>query len=418
MSKLATPAVIGASAVLGAGIAIGVGELGIVGGDGTTTTVVQQAPLATPSADRAAEGDGGAMTAREIYERDAPGVVQVLAEVQQRSDSPFGVPQQRQGQSSGSGFVIDEKGTILTNEHVIDGASSVRVAFGTSKVVDARIVGKDASTDVAVLRVDPEQVDLRPLPLGSASRLQVGDPVVAIGNPFGLDRTLTTGVVSAKQRQLQAPNGWTIDNVIQTDASINPGNSGGPLIDGAGRVVGINSQIATGGSGSAGSVGIGFAVPIDTVRRILPDLEKTGRANIAYLGITSIDVPEPDTLPSELSVPAKDGAWVQEVAAGSPAAKAGIRGGKVTLTSADGPIRFGGDVIVKIDDTAITSVRDVGATVAKHKPGEKVTVELLRGKDRKTVTVTLGRRPDDAQSQRPGDSTQQGGGGSGTLGTP
>lgn len=420
MSKLATPAVIGVSAVLGAGIAIGVGELGIVGGDGTTTTVVQQAPLATPSADRSREGTDGAMTAREIYERDAPGVVQVLAEVQQPSDSPFAMPQQqRQGQSSGSGFVIDEKGTILTNEHVIDNASSVRVAFGTSKVVDATIVGKDASTDVAVLRVDPKDVDLRPLPLGSASKLQVGDPVVAIGNPFGLDRTLTTGVVSAKQRQLQAPNGWTIDNVIQTDASINPGNSGGPLIDGAGRVVGINSQIATGGSGSTGSVGIGFAVPIDTVRRILPDLERTGRANIAYLGVTSIDVPERDSLPSELSVPATEGAWVQEVAPGSPAAKAGIRGGKVTLTSSDGPIRFGGDVIVKIDDVAIKSVGDVGAAVAKRKPGDKVTVELLRGKERKTVTVTLGRRPDDAQSrQQPSADALQGGGGSGSLGAP
>lgn len=417
MSKLATPAVIGVSAVLGAGIAVGVGELGVGGGGGTTTTVVQQAPLATPSATDAAEGEGGAMTAREIYERDAPGVVQVLAAVQQPSDSPFGMPQQqRQGQSSGSGFVIDEKGTILTNEHVIDGATAVRVAFANDEAVDAKVIGKDESTDVAVLRVDPKKVDLRPLPLGSAERLQVGDPVVAIGNPFGLDRTLTTGVVSAKQRQLQAPNGWTIDNVIQTDASINPGNSGGPLIDGAGRVVGINSQIATGGAGSAGSVGIGFAVPIDTVRRILPDLERTGRANIPYLGVTSIDVPDPDSLPSELSVPATEGAWVQEVAAGSPAAKAGIRGGKVTLTSSDGPIRFGGDVIVTVDDVEIKAVGDVGAAIAKHKPGDEVTVELLRGKDRKKVTVKLERRPDDAQSGRQaGDSSP---GGSGGLGTP
>jgi S1-C subfamily serine protease len=413
MSKLATPAVIGVSAVLGAGIAVGVGELGVGGGDGTTTTVVQQAPLATPS--NTAEAEGGAMTARQIYERDAPGVVQVLADVQQPSDSPFGMPQQqRQGQSSGSGFVIDEKGTILTNEHVIDGATAVRVAFGSDEAVDAKVVGKDASTDVAVLRVDPKKVDLRPLPLGSAEQLQVGDPVVAIGNPFGLDRTLTTGVVSAKQRQLQAPNGWTINDVIQTDASINPGNSGGPLIDGAGRVVGINSQIATGGSG-AGSVGIGFAVPIDTVRRILPDLERTGRANIPYLGVTSIDVPDPESLPSELSVPAGAGAWVQEVAAGSPAAKAGIRGGKVTLTSADGPIRFGGDVIVKIDDVEIKAVGDVGAAIAKHKPGDEVTVELRRGKDRKKVTVKLDRRPDDAQSQQPAADGQ---GGSGTFGTP
>jgi S1-C subfamily serine protease len=405
MSKFATPAVIGVSAVLGAGLAIGVSELAIDGGKGTTTTVVQQAPLATPSSgstDR--DDDVQALTARAIYERDAPGVVQVLAEVRSSADSPFGLPQQQgQGRASGSGFVIDDKGTILTNEHVIDGATGVRVAFGDEKTVDARIVGQDASTDVAVLRVDPKQVDLRPLPLGSATGLRVGDPVVAIGNPYGLDRTLTTGVVSAKQRQLQAPNGWAIDNVIQTDASINPGNSGGPLIDGGGRVVGINSQIATGGAGSTGSVGIGFAVPIDTVKRILPDLERTGRANTPYIGIVSIDVPPKESLPSELSVPASEGAWVQSVAGGSPAAKAGIRGGRVTLTSSDGPIRFGGDVITKVDDTKITGAADIPKAVGSKRPGDRIEVELLRDEQRKTITVTLGRRPDDARTpQQPG----------------
>ncbi len=420
MSKLATPAVIGVSAVLGAGLAVGVGALGVGGQDGTTTTVVQQAPLATPSTTQAdSESEGPALTARAIYERDAPGVVQVLANVQQQSDSPFGLPQQQQqGQASGSGFVIDDKGTILTNEHVIDGATSVRVAFGDAKTVDAKVVGKDASTDVAVLRVDPKGVKLQPLPLGSADQLQVGDPVVAIGNPFGLDRTLTTGVVSAKQRQLQAPNGWAIDNVIQTDASINPGNSGGPLIDGGGRVVGINSQIATGGSGSTGSVGIGFAVPIDTVKKILPDLQRTGHANTPYIGVTSIDVPEAESLPSELGVPTSKGAWVQSVAPDSPAAKAGIRGGKVTLTSSDGPIRFGGDVITTVDGKQVSAPGDVSNAIADKKPGDEVKVELVRGKETKSVTVTLGRRPDNAQAAQQADPGAGQDGGSGSLGTP
>ncbi|MFA4928670.1 MAG: trypsin-like peptidase domain-containing protein [Patulibacter sp.] len=416
MSKLATPVVIGVSAVLGAGLAIGVGALGVVEQDGTTTTVVQQAPLANPTTapgDRS-DGEGQLLTARAIYERDAPGVVQVLAEVRQPAQTPFGAPPQQgqgQGQASGSGFVIDDKGTILTNHHVINGATSVQVAFGKEKTIDAKIIGQDPSTDIAVLRVDPKQVKLRALPLGSAAALKVGDPVVAIGNPFGLDRTLTTGVVSAKQRQLQAPNGWAIDNVIQTDASINPGNSGGPLIDGGGRVVGINSQIATGGGG-AGSVGIGFAVPIDTVKKILPDLEKNGRASTPYLGVVSIDVPEKDSLPSELSVPTAKGAWVQTVTPGSPAAKAGIRGGKVTLDSSDGPIRFGGDVITKVDDTETRTAADVAKAIVGKKAGDEVKVELLRGKERKTITVKLERRPDSAQGQ------QQPGGGAPAPGTP
>jgi S1-C subfamily serine protease len=397
MSKLATPAVVGVSAVLGAGLALGAGAIGVGddAGNGTTTTVLRQAPLATSQS--SAESD--APTARSIYERDAPGVVLVQAEVAQTaSTSPFADPQQQQGESTGSGFVIDADGTILTNEHVIDGATKVTVSFSNDRTVQARIVGKDESTDVAVLKVDPKGLGLKPLALGSAEALQVGDPVLAIGNPYGLDRTLTTGVVSAKQRQLKAPNGWTIDNVIQTDASINPGNSGGPLLDGAGRVVGINSQIATSGDGSSGSVGIGFAVPIDTVKRILPDLRRTGRANIAYLGISSIDVPERDAVPSELNIPTTKGAWVQVVTPGSPAAKAGVQGGRVTLTSADGPIRIGGDVITKIDDRAVAGAKDLVAAVAAHQPGDRLRLKLLRGKAEKTVTVTLARRPDDQQA--------------------
>lgn len=397
MSKLATPAVVGVSAVLGAGLALGVGALGVGGGGGTTTTVLRQAPLATAATE---QGAANAPTAREIYERDAPGVVLVQAEVNQSgsSTSPFGMPQQQQGESTGSGFVIDEDGTILTNEHVVDGATKVRVSFSNNKTADAKVVGQDKNTDVAVLKVDPKDLNLRPLELGSAKDLQVGDPVLAIGNPYGLDRTLTTGVVSAKQRKLTAPNGWTIDNVIQTDASINPGNSGGPLLDGAGRVVGINSQIATSGNGSTGSVGIGFAVPIDTVKQILPELKKSGRASFAYLGVSSIDVPEQGQLPAELKAPNEKGAWVQTVTPGSPAEKAGIVGGRVTLNSADGPIRIGGDLITKVDGQKVESAADVSTRISEHKAGDKVKVDVLRGKDRKTLEVTLANRPDSAQA--------------------
>ncbi|WP_320672725.1 S1C family serine protease [Patulibacter defluvii] len=403
MSKLPTPAIVGVSAVLGAGLALGAGAIGVGSdGDGTTTTVLQQAPVA--SAANAA--NDGAPTAREIYERDAPGVVLVQAETRQQSSGGgglFGQPDQGQGESTGSGFVIDGEGTILTNEHVIDGATKVQVSFSNQRTVDAKVIGQDKSTDVAVLKVDPKGLDLKPVQLGSAKDVQVGDPVLAIGNPYGLDRTLTTGVVSAKQRRITAPNGFNISNVIQTDASINPGNSGGPLLDGAGRVIGINSQIATGGSGS-GSVGIGFAVPIDTVKQILPDLKKNGRANLSYLGVTTMSIP--DGLPEQLAPSVKQGAWVQAVSPGSPAAKAGIKAGEATVQLQGTSIKIGGDVIVAIDGKKITSADDVVSTVEGKKPGDKVKVQVKRGDKDVDVTVTLGRRPDNADANAGGNAPQ------------
>jgi S1-C subfamily serine protease len=409
MSRLATPAVVGVSAVLGAGIALGAGALGVGDDGGTTTTVLQQAPMAARAE---GSGDTDALTAREIYERDAPGVVLVRAAVRQQDTdpSPFGLPHQGQdGESTGSGFVVESDGTILTNEHVVEGATKVRVTFGDERTVDARVVGSDASNDVAVLKVDPKGLDLKPLRLGSAEAVQVGDPVLAIGNPYGLDRTLTTGVISAKQRQIQSPNDFPIENVLQTDASINPGNSGGPLLDGQGRVIGINSQIATGGSGSTGSVGIGFAMPIDQIKRILPDLKRTGRANIAYLGVSTVEVPSADELPAELSVPKGEGAWVQTVQPGSPAAKAGIRGGKVTVNTTAGPIQIGGDLITGIDGRDVEDPQDVTAVVARHVPGQTVSVELRRGSEEITTKVRLGRRADAPSSTSQASPGQDGG---------
>ncbi len=378
------------SALLGGVVAVALaGALGVGGTD--TKTVVQQAPLSNL---RTASDEEG-LTARDIYKRDAPGVVFISANVVQQSDSPFGFPQQQQGQATGSGFVIDRQGVILTNAHVVDGATKVTVRFQDKKVADAKILGKDRSTDLAVLKVDPEGIDLKPLQLGSAKDVQVGDPVVAIGNPFGLDRTLTTGVVSAKQREISGLNGFTISDVIQTDAAINPGNSGGPLIDAAGRVIGINSQIETGGSGSSGNVGIGFAVPIDTARKLLPEL-KQGSVNTGYLGVTTRTV---DTQLKGLNLPVDRGALVLAVQPGSPAAQAGIKGGSIQAQLEGENVTLGGDIIVRADGKTVTSSEQLSTYVSSKRQGDEVKFQLVRDGKSKTVTVKLGQRPEQAPSQ-------------------
>jgi S1-C subfamily serine protease len=374
------------SGVLGGGlVAVAVGVLDIGQGN-KTTTVVQQAPLATADASQSSR----ALTAREIYKRDAPGVAFITAQVVQRTESPFDLaPQEQQGTSTGSGFVLDKDGTIATNAHVVEGATKVTVQFGDKASVPARILGVDKSTDLALLKVDPKQVDLHPLQLGSSHGLQVGDPTIAIGNPFGLDRTLTTGVVSALQRQIKAPNGFTIDNVIQTDAAINPGNSGGPLLDATGRVIGINSQIETGG-GSNGNVGIGFAIPIDTVKSKLGDLKTKGSVQYAYLGLLSTSV---DSSMAGLNLPVSKGALVQTVSAGSPAGKAGIKGGDISAQIGGSDIALGGDIIVKVDGRTVGSADELSSIIGHHKAGDQVKIELMRDGKPKTVNVTLAKRP-------------------------
>jgi S1-C subfamily serine protease len=262
-------AVAGGLVVAGSFLALG------VAGRRTTRTVVQQSPVAVQSA--SAAGAGSALTPHAIYVHDAPGVVFVKALVVQQVEDPFDLlPQRVQGTATGSGFLVSSSGLILTNYHVIQGAdrsTGVTVQFEDQVTRRAVVVSEDQDDDLALLRVDMAGV-LRtdPLPLGDSSTVRVGDPTLAIGNPFGLDRTLTSGIVSALQRQIQAPNGFSVDNVIQTDAPINPGNSGGPLLDAAGRVIGINSQIETAGNGAGGSVGIAFAVPIDTAEQFLPTM--------------------------------------------------------------------------------------------------------------------------------------------------
>ncbi len=267
---------------------------------------------------------------------------------------------------------------------------TVRVGGEDGQTFDAKVVGSDPSTDVAVLAVDSGSDQLQPLELGSSSGVKVGDPVVAIGNPFGLDRTATAGIVSAVQRQISAPNGFTIENAIQTDAPINPGNSGGPLLDSEGKVIGINSQIESGGQ-SEGNVGIGFAVPIDTAQEIAQQLIADGSVQHAFMGISGADL-TPD-IANVLNLDANSGALVQAVVPGSPADKAGITAGDATMTVGGQRIRAGGDVITAVDGNPVAGMDDVIAAVDAKQPGDSLQLTLLRGGNERTVSVDLTDRP-------------------------
>ena len=384
------------SALLGSAAAVGIVSAFDLGG-GQTTTVVEQAPLQST---KQANSDTSGLTARDIYKRDAPGVAFVKATVVQRTPSmfDFGMPQEQQGEATGSGFVINKNGTILTNAHVVNGATKVTVSFQNNKTATAKVLGKDESTDLAVLKVDPSGLELHPLPLGDSSTVQVGDPTIAIGNPFGLERTLTTGVISATKRTIQAPNNFQIDNVLQTDAAINPGNSGGPLIDSTGRVIGINSQIETGGSGSSGgNIGIGFAIPINTAKRIVPVLEKTGSVQRGYLGVQTITI---DNSLSALNLPVSKGALVEQVTPGSPAAKAGIQAGNITAELNGNQLQLGGDIVTTVDGKSVATNDDLANAIARKKPGQTVKITLLHHGKKKTVTVTLANRPDQAAASQ------------------
>jgi S1-C subfamily serine protease len=308
--------------------------------------------------------------------------------------SPFGPQPEGGGTATGSGFLIDTEGHIVTNSHVVEGASRVQVTLGAEDTSHtAEVVGTDPATDVALLKVDVPAERLHPLALGDSSKVEVGDSVVAIGNPFGLDRTVTAGIVSALQRQIQAPNGFSISHVIQTDAAINPGNSGGPLIDASGSVIGINSQIQT--NGGNGNVGIGFAVPINTAREVVRQLKQDGEVEHAFIGISGGSVTP--AVAKALKLPVDKGVLVNEVVKDGPADKAGIEGGDTEATIEGAKVRTGGDIITAIDGEQIVSMEDVINAVNGAKPGEKMELTVLRGENEKTVTVTLGVRPDSAR---------------------
>ena len=291
--------------------------------------------------------------------------------------------------------MIDTQGHLLTNNHVVEGADRVTVKLGDSdKTYTAKVVGTDPATDLAMLQVEAPADQLHPLTLGRSSEMEVGDPVVAIGNPFGLDRTVTSGIVSALQRQIEAPDGFSITDVIQTDAAINPGNSGGPLINADGEVIGINSQIATGGGGN-GNVGIGFAIPIDTVRSEIHQLETKGEVEHAFLGISGGTI-TPD-LAKAINLPVREGVIVQSVVKGGPADKAGIEGGHTSATIEGAEVSLGGDIITEVNGEKVTSMDEIVELVNAAQPGDEVELKILRDGSTKTATVTLGDRPDSVE---------------------
>ena len=377
-------------------VAIAAGWIESEGGESTTVSVNES--LAAP----VASTEGGENAVNRIYRRDGRGVAFVSAKRgggEAESVSPFGLPEGEGGTATGSGFLIDTEGHLITNSHVVDGASEVEVTLGTSdESYPAEIVGNDPATDVALLEVDAPNGELHPLELANSSQVEVGDPVVAIGNPFGLDNTVTTGIVSAVQRQIQAPNGFSISRVIQTDAAINPGNSGGPLIDMDGRVIGINSQIQTGGS--SGNVGIGFAVPINTAKDVVEQLKNGGEVQHAYLGISGGTVTP--SLAEALDLPVKEGVLVNEVVKGGPADDAGLEGGDETVSIEGANIRAGGDIVAKVDGEEVTAMDEVIEAVNAAQPGEKMVLTVRRGDKTKTVSVELGVRPESAEDTRSG----------------
>ena len=335
------------------------------------------------------------LTIHQIYERAALGVVQVTATRVTKSPDPFfdpfgfTGPQTETQQVLGSGFVIDKAGHILTNYHVVTNASRVEVSFSNDERLPARVIGRDPSTDTAVLQVRALPRALTPLELGDSDLVNVGDAVVAIGNPLGEDRSITSGIVSALQRSIVAPNGAAIDHVIQTDAALNHGNSGGPLLNARGEVVGVNSQIET--AGSSGNIGIGFAIPINTVKSVAAQLIAHGEVVHPYLGVQGRSItPQIARL---FRLPVAHGVLVGSVCRASGAARAGLHGAREHVTVAGDTWPLGGDIIVSADGVTLGSAEQLRALVAEKKPGDSFRLEIVRGDTSMTDTVRLGRQP-------------------------
>jgi putative serine protease PepD len=339
-----------------------------LGGGGAAATTTQTVTTTTPGArPAAAVRTAGGLTVNEIYRRTKDGVVDIKVRSSGTASTPgqFGSPGgngRQESEAEGSGFVLDEKGHIATNQHVVDGASSIQVTFADGSRASAKVVGTDTSTDLAVIKADAPASRLHPLVLADSSAVQVGDGVVAIGSPFGLVGTLTTGVVSALDRTIEAPNNFTISGAVQTDAAINHGNSGGPLLNSSGQVIGINAQIK---SDSGGNDGVGFAIPSSTVSRVADQLISGGTVAHAYLGVQLSDAPS-------------GGASVSALTAGAPAAKAGLKQG---------------EIVTAIDGKAVASADALVNAVDAHRPGDRVTLRAGRGDSARDVKVTLGTRP-------------------------
>jgi S1-C subfamily serine protease len=374
-------ATIAAALVVAAGIGAGGGAATYAAlSDGDTRTVIRPAASAETAVPAASTSES--MSVGEIYERTYKSVVEITSISSQ--STPFGEQQQAQGQ--GSGFVYDDEGHIVTNQHVVDGAETVSVRFWDGSTYDGTVVGSDPSTDLAVIKVDAPANVLEPLALGNSDELTVGEGVVAIGSPFGLEGTVTSGIVSALHRQMTAPNNFTINDSIQTDAAINHGNSGGPLVNGAGEVVGVNAQIE---SESGGNDGIGFAIPSKTVESIVPQIIADGSVEHAYLGVGVTEINE--SIAEELGVPA--GVALTDVREGTPAAEAGLRAATGSATVDGQSYPTGGDVITAVDGEEIRTGAELQNAVDAKRPGETISVTYTRDGDSQTVQITLGTRP-------------------------
>ncbi len=386
LAALVAVAIIGGAAALG-----GASLLGQLGEGTTVRQIVTPESSSTP----ASFAHGKALSINEIYRRWAPGVVQITSTsvVSVPQDPLFGnpfAPATQEQQSLGSGFVIDKAGHIVTNYHVIEGAKSVQVSFSNGDNVKARVVGSDPSTDIAVLQVQAHSRALTPLSWGNSDALQVGDSVVAIGNPFGYTRSVTQGIVSALDRPLTAPNDFPIEHAIQTDAALNHGNSGGPLLDARGEVIGVNSQISTGNTGQQGNLGIGFAIPTNTVRNVTAQIIEHGHVEHAMLGIRAQALTP--SVAELFRLPVKQGLLVAQVQAGSGAADAGLKGPTDQVVVAGVTWPLGGDIIVEADGVATTTANKLSDVIANHKPGDTIKLVIYRGDAKQTIEVKLGRQ--------------------------
>ena len=341
-----------------------------------TATVTQASPV-TPAT--RAIADTTALTPGAVYDQSKGAVATITAKVTRAAGGAAGGQQPTQGTATGTGFVVSPDGYLVTNDHVVEGASSVEVAVGDAARQPAKVIGVDASTDLALLKIDAGDKQLPTLTLGDSDAVKVGDASFAIGTPYGLSSTLTTGVISALDRSITSPNGYAIANVLQTDAALNPGNSGGPLLDASGTVIGVNSQIETASKSADGSTGansgVGFAVPAATVKRVVEQLRTNGKATHAYLGVSSGD-----------ATGAVRGAAVGAVSPGGPAAGSGLRAG---------------DVVTALDGKPVTSSEELSRLLDGHRPGEKVELTAKGSGDTRTASVTLGTRPDRAVTSAP-----------------
>jgi S1-C subfamily serine protease len=366
------------------------------GDDSSTTPAASASQTATQVVVQASDGS---FNPAQIYKDVSPGVVTIDSVFQGGASDLLGG-----GGSAGqgSGFVVDKDGDIVTNAHVVTSgghlngggtpqeAKQVFVEFGDRNRVAAEIKGFDADADVALIKVDPDGLDLEPVALSDRSSFAVGEPVAAIGSPFGEEQSLSIGVVSATDRTVEGLTNFGIDNAIQTDASINPGNSGGPLLDAKGQVIGINEQIA---SSSGSNSGVGFAIPVTSVRYSLDQLKADGKVDYAYLGVTSESLyPQ---LADHLGLDTDSGALITDVVNGSPADDAGLKGSTDETTFQLQRVKTGGDVVVSVDGKPVLANNDLSTLVAAHKPGDTVTLGIIRDGNKQNVDVTLGSRPAD-----------------------